>query len=421
MAPFRTLCLTCLFVACQPTAKPAPGSLPLQIVLAVEPGTDGLAARIRRHQEALRGGEAPEPHLERLGHLFVARARTTFDPGYYRLAEQCAAVIEEHTANAPAALLLRGHVLHSMHDFAAAEGVARRAVAARGSFLDYGLLGDVLLDVGDLEGAGIAYQHMLQQRPCLQSYLRGAQLRYLLGDLEGAAKLSRMATGAGTPRDPEPLAWAYTQRSGFELRRGELDAAAQAAAAALELLPDYAPALLARSRVQWARGLGLDAVSDLRKATASRPEPEYLWALADCLRGIGDGVGARSVEGQLRREGATEDPRTLSLFLASRGADAERAVALARAELAQRQDVFSHDALAWALHRAGTHEGADAAMAHALRAGTPDPRLRYHAGVIASALGDRERARTLLEAAERQRHALLPSEQDDLARCLAAL
>ena len=52
-----------------------------------------------------------------------------------------------------------------------------------------------------------------------------------------------------------------------------------------------------------------------------------------------------------------------------------------------RADVYGHDALAWALFKAGRLTEADAAAAEALRLGTPDGRFHYHAGLIADALG----------------------------------
>ncbi len=55
------------------------------------------------------------------------------------------------------------------------------------------------------------------------------------------------------------------------------------------------------------------------------------------------------MEARLQASGRVNDPRTFLLFLATRGKDTARAVDLAEAELEQRQDVFTQDALAWAL------------------------------------------------------------------------
>src|SRR5688572_11923276 len=72
---------------------------------------------IARLQEDLRERRSGAGAAERLGYRFVARARLTNDPGVYALAEQAAACLESMQPNEPAALLLKGHVLHQMHRF----------------------------------------------------------------------------------------------------------------------------------------------------------------------------------------------------------------------------------------------------------------------------------------------------------------
>ena len=57
--------------------------------------------------------------------------------------------------------------------------------------------------------------------------------------------------------------------------------------------------------------------------------------------------------------------------------------------------------LAWALYKNGRAREAQAAMAEALRLGTPDARLFFHAGMIHRALGDHDRAREALSRALR--------------------
>jgi Flp pilus assembly protein TadD len=96
-------------------------------------------------------------------------------------------------------------------------------------------------------------------------------------------------------------------------------------------------------------------------------------------------------------------------------------VDLAEAELDVRKDVYGWDALAWALHAADRHEEADAAIVQALRLDTPDARIRYHAGMIALALGRTEDARAYLEAARSAEAALPPLQVQRLDAALAEL
>ena len=90
---------------------------------------------------------------------------------------------------------------------------------------------------------------------------------------------------------------------------------------------------------------------------------------------------------------------------------------LARAELAERAEVFSHDALAWALFADGDVAAADQAMRAALAEGTRDARLSLHAGEIAHAAGRTDEARGHFTRAWEAAGTLLPSER---ARLLAA-
>ena len=60
-------------------------------------------------------------------------------------------------------------------------------------------------------------------------------------------------------------------------------------------------------------------------------------------------------------------------------------------------DIYGYDALAWALYSSGHAEEALAPMTEALRLGTRDARLFFHAGMIAQRLGKTEQAIQWLE------------------------
>jgi tetratricopeptide (TPR) repeat protein len=89
--------------------------------------------------------------------------------------------------------------------------------------------------------------------------------------------------------------------------------------------------------------------------------------------------------------------RHLAGFLVSRDPDA--ALTLARADLAERQDAGAYDTLAWALYHLGRYDEADEAMAEVVAIGTDTASVNYHAGAIAAAVGDDERAIAHLRAA----------------------
>ena len=91
--------------------------------------------------------------------------------------------------------------------------------------------------------------------------------------------------------------------------------------------------------------------------------------------------------------------RELALFYCDHDRNLPRALELARKELAVRQDVYTHDALAWALCKNGRFQEADKAMTEALKLGTEDGRFFYHAGMIHYRLGHKEKAGGYLKRA----------------------
>jgi tetratricopeptide (TPR) repeat protein len=398
-------------------ALPAPAATPDPCVAALAPGPEqrDVDRAIAGAQQDARGGTQAKAALERLGFLFVARARVSNDPGDYKLAEMAAACLEARHPGEAAALLLKGHVLHQLHRFREAEQAARALVARRTVVLDYGLLGDALMEQGRLAEAAEAYQKMLDLKPYYQSYTRAAHLRWLKGDLDGAIEVIRLAIASASPRDPESSAWAWTRLAAYQLQAGRLADATTAIESALRHQPEYAPALLAHGKVHLAMQRPSAAVEVLRRAARVNPLPEYQWALADALRLQGLDADASAVEQELTARGS-DDPRTFALYLATRRVNAPKALALAEEELRARADVFTLDAHAWALAASGRTAEAHEVMARALSEGTQDARLFLHAGVIHAAAGRHREARGWLKKAEHLRAMLLPSESAELAR-----
>ena len=385
-----------------------------RLALAPLPQDKEIDQEIARQQALIANGSLSPSAWERLGWTFVKKARISFDAGFYRLAEQCAACLEARGSKGPDTLLLRAHALHSLHHFAEAEAVARELVKLRDRPFDYGVLGDILVDQGKVSQGAAAYQKMVDLRPDLQSYARAAHVRWLTGDLQGAIDLMKLAVMAGSPNDPEAAAWAFTRLALYQLQRGATKQALEACDAALSLQNDYAPAMLARGRTLLSLNRTADALAEIEKAARLNPLPEYQWALADALIVAGDRDRAVEAESLISERSDLEDPRTLSLYLATRHHDAGRAVRLAQQELTNRADVFTHDALAWALAAAGRPTEALQHSTQALSERTCDPRLYFHAGVIAALNNDNRQAIRWLENAAAMQQMLLPSERVEL-------
>ena len=337
-------------------------------------------------------------------------SRTT--PGYYKVAEQAAACLESIEPKEPAALLLRGHVLHQMHRFGEAEAIARRLVASREFVLDFGLLGDVLMEQGRVAEAAEAYQKMIDLKPFYQSYTRAAHLRWLRGDLGGAIEMMHAAVKAASPRDRESVAWAYSRLAMYELQRGHLADAERMTDASLQYVPDYAAALLARgphpARPEEECSMPSRRWRAPRDSTLCPNTSGRSPTRSGSLNRTDE---ADALEKQLVRDGATGDPRTLALYLSTRRAGQRQRPSISPGvKWKIAADVFTLDALAWALASTGQVREASTLMDRALAEGTEDGRLFVHASVIAAADGRPADAARWARKAHELRFTLLPSE-----------
>lgn len=390
-------------------------------IVLTPPASDSAEDRaITRVQRELQRPDARPDAWERLAWAYIAKARRTLDPGYYTLAEKAADVLEAAHGTSPESSLVRGHVLHNLHRFRAAESLARRVVAQRGTPADLALLSDVLVELGQLSEAIEVLQRLLNLKPGAEAFSRVSHVRWLKGDLEGAQAALTAALRATDARDHEVRAWLLCRKAAIHLQRGERTAALAVADAALLSAADFPPALLVRGKSLLTFEREAEAVTVLSRAEALNPTPEYQWWLADALDAAGRTEAAGEVRERLRRKGAAADPRTVALYLATRGEDVSSALSIARREFADRGDVFSHDALAWAQWAAGDLAAAQASIRAALGEGTRDARLDLHAGEIAHSLGQPAEAARHFARAREAESMLTPTERELLRRRLSA-
>jgi len=200
-------------------------------------------------------------------------------------------------------------------------------------------------------------------------------------------------------------------RAWFAMREGELafEAGDDAAAIgferdALATFPDYSEANRVLARVTCAQR---DWHACLAAATASAavvPYPEVLGAEVDAQRGLGDAAGAARTDALIRtieRIGNAEhvSDRLLAIYYDEHDERLADAYRIARRELSVRDDVFTEDTLAWAAAKRGRWAEARLRSRRAVRLGTENSLLQYHAGVIAQHEGDRGEAMRRLRLA----------------------
>jgi tetratricopeptide (TPR) repeat protein len=344
-----------------------------------------------------------------LGELYVRRGRLTGDVGTYARAEEALSRALDIYPGDPEARALLASVWFTTHDFTGAERLAETLLAEDPDDLGaLAIAGDARLELGDYAGASAAYDELGRRLPGAAAVdVRRARLAFLLGDVEaarrmaGAAERSAEAAGLGGP----DLAWYRSFRAQLELDAGRYRTALGLYRSAVRVAPRYHVPRAGLARSLAALGEVDTAIRHYRRAVGLLPEPAYLAALGDLYKLRGDTTLARrqyeTVEAiaTLARVNRQVYNRQLAMFYADHDLHAREAVELAERELRVRRDLYGWDAYAWALYRLGRYEDARDAIEEALRLGTRDARLLYHAGMISLALGEEDRARDELQRA----------------------
>jgi tetratricopeptide (TPR) repeat protein len=262
--------------------------------------------------------------------------------------------------------------------------------------LVYGLVADADLELGNYKDAEEAAQWMLDIRPGnVPGLLRGARLRRLFGDAEGAMDFYSQAYQQTPPTQAEDLAWILTQMAGLQLSAGNADGAEKLIYSALEKFPHYYLALECQARVLMTQQKATEAVKVLRERNQNFPSAESWYALAKALEGAGQTSEADAASAEFERiarsqiDASENANATLVHYDLTRGHDGAEALRIARIEIARRQDVHTLDAYAWALYGAGQYREAQNEIARALAVGVREAAFYYHAGAIALQLNDR--------------------------------
>jgi tetratricopeptide (TPR) repeat protein len=301
------------------------------------------------------------------------------------------------------ALKLQTMLLLNQHRFSEALLHARRAVALRPqNYQVYGLLSDALVELGDYPAAVEAVDRMAALRPSAASHTRISYLRALHGHTEPALEAMRQALQMTLPADTEATAWTRVHIGQELARAGRWREAEHEIDIALEVLPDYHLALAAKGQARAALNDLPGAIHFYQRALAQSPAIDTAAALGDLYTKLGRTQEAQQqyalIETITRVNGGGE-PHQLALFWADHNLKLDEALALAQQERKTRNDIYTCDLLAWCLYKKGQMAEARQAITEALRLGTRDARLYYHAGMIHHGAGDREQAVKYLKLA----------------------
>ncbi len=383
------------------TATPALSNRESQaLCLAATSGTSSVEFALVQAQSMVRQQpQRPELWIA-VGRGWVRQARLTTDPGFYVNVDAC--VSEALLANPGfvPALELRSLVLMNNHQFESARSLAEQIlVRAPESVIANGTLSDALLELGRYPEAARAVQAQMNAHPGMAASARASHLNWLKGDTRSAELFIRDALMERNAADPEAAAWAFVEAGMIYWQKGDYSGSDALFSEALKWLPDYPAALAGRGRVALAKGDAAMAITNLTIAQRKHPLVETAWLLGDAYALAGDNAQAKSAYDDAERQGRRGDKFTLALFFASKNRNADEAVRLLDEERKSRGGIFVDDAYAWALYRSGRIAEAQRMSAQALRLGTQDARLLFHAGAIELANGERAQGRVLIEKA----------------------
>lgn len=355
-------------------------------------------AEVRRLQDLVAADPTGLDHRRELGTALLQLLRETDDPSLYGPALTAFEAALTKSPDDPELLTGIAAVQLGMHRFADALVTADRAIAlSPGLVTAHAARVDALVELGRYDDADAAAGLMFGLASDLTTLSRVSYLAELRGQLEPAVTAMRLAASRPTAV-PENAAFASALLGNLLLYSGDRAGAQAAYRSALRIVPNHAPALAGEGRLAVAEGRLDEAIRLFGDAVNVLPSAEHLIVLGDAQEAAGQADAAeRSYErarARLELEasfGVAVDV-DLALFEADHG-DVRSALAHAKAADRQASTIGSAHAVAWALHRLGRDPDAARYLAKALRLGSIDPLLRYHAGVIEAALGQEAKAR----------------------------
>ncbi|HWY71136.1 MAG TPA: tetratricopeptide repeat protein [Terriglobales bacterium] len=389
---FALLALVCQLVVGQSAPKPL--------------AADTTDQRIRFFQAQLARDPDYYVNYNRLAGAYALKARETGDISYYELAEKATRKsldLESQDEEAVTAYGQLGAIQFAEHRFSEAASSAERALKLADDPDALALAGDAQLEMGEYAKAESFFARIAAPndgRPHTgREYLRTtrqASLAWIRGEVERSISLMKQACALSEQAHlpAENLAWTHFMLGEQLFQSGNVSSAEKEMSAALSAFPLYHRALAGMGQVRAAQHQFTVAADFYRRAIAVIPLPTYAAALGDIYHREKKDAEAEKqyalVEyiGQLGALNKQVYNRELALFFADHDRRLGESLALAQRELEVRHDVYTWDALAWALLKNNRAQEAHEAMQKALAHGTRDPVMFFHAAAIERKLGN---------------------------------
>jgi tetratricopeptide (TPR) repeat protein len=362
--------------------------------------------------------QQPTAGLDRsaLAQTYLKMARATGESSWYLLAEQTAqqALIQLPIENHGATIVL-AKIATAKHNFTQALSLLKSLPPQAESLA---LLTTAHLALGDTKTARKTADLLVQRVPTLNNLTLKALVEIVQGEDLAAIRDFQAAIAAEEPEEAGSSAWVRTLLGRLYYKRGQLQQAEELYQSALQILPQYPPALLNLAELS------------VRQWQADRTQTKYQQQAIElydrfflttgksptiydhvALRGL---ARVQRLQGETTKANQTSDMalarlrsdldgfghrRELAQLLLDRGQENDRieALTLMQAEIKIRQDPETWGTLAAAYFQLNQLEAAQQAIDTALKSGIKDPAIIDRAALIAQARGQSAQAQTYRE------------------------
>ena len=415
-SPAEKIKIALCLAACLAIIPSTPIAAELKTVAADAASVDPETERVRRFLED-RVQRDPDDILaqNRLAEIDLQRLRETGDYEWLRRAGEAArrSLASVPAEQNPNGLFMQARVEYESHHFAAARDRALALTKIEpGKSRAFALLGDALLEFGDIDQAAAAYEEMQKRKgDPVETETRLARLDLARGALDSAQEHFAKALAAAqalSPASPEIVAWCLVQSGQLEFNRGQWEAAEKDFQTALAERPADVGALEHLGELRAAQEKYSEAILLYDQVIARMPRPEFYQAEGDVYAAMGKQSEAATWHARARdaylknaEEGNSHYFHHLAGFFSDTEENPGEALKWARRDLELRHTAAAEDTLAWSLYRGGEFAQAVEIEKKVLARENKDAHILFHAGMIFLAAGDSARGKELLAQAAR--------------------
>jgi tetratricopeptide (TPR) repeat protein len=363
---------------------------------------------ISEFQDQLTAGSDNPKLLTKLGVAYLLKARETSDPEYYSLAEDVLKRTVNKDPENYLGIAALGMVYNSRYKFKEALVFAESALSVNPySPYAFGVLSDAQTGLGMYDEALKSIDRIKDTKSDLIYYSRVSRMLELKGDTQGAIDAMKSAIIVGSPI-AEITAYCRAQMGRLFYDKGDIETAEQIYSFLIRDFEEYSHGYGGMAKVKFNRKQYDEAIELYKKALEKNPFPEYMIALGDVYVVKGEKEKAEeqyqkvnSVIEMYREKGVDTD-REFALFHADHDQDLQRILITAEESLLKEngsKSINVYHVIARINYRLGKYEEAEKNMEQALRLGTRDPLMYYHAGKIYEKLGNETESRKYLDFA----------------------